>query len=592
MAQGKVPFPKDVYYLKKVLGEDTVSALKTYQKAIKKAPEGSIVSMFNEIFYFPRAVMASYDLSALLRQGLPFLGRKEWLKSARIYAKAFKEENYNKILASIVDDEFFPLAKKFKLGLAELGSMTQGEELFLSRLAKKIPGIEASERGYTAFLNKLRFDLFKDWTIRAVELGYHPDKNPEIFERLAKYINVATGRGELPPLAPQYLSWVFFAPRLLVSRFQLPYYGLRLPKEFRIEFARDIASMGAYVFTIISLAKIIGGEEVEIVTDPRNSDFLKIKKGDIRFDIFGGYQQEAVLVYRLYSGEMISSTTGKPANLGKGYGTPTRIDTILNFLRNKFHPIIGAIWDYLDKKGYASKPLDDYREIAKSMIPFIFQDVWEVAERDPTVVPFALFGGIGWGVQAYSINDHLKWVRHDLGIPEEWVKAVDNECSKWGYSAARDFSVQIGSAGERLVLEPKKLQKAYKTVYTGLFYKGLYSLINSPQYQALPDDQKQKLFLTAMKKIRTLTKKIVFPNDTKTYNEMRKLVFKYLYALYRKRGIDEKTARMWAREDADKYIKERIESDAEDIADVKDIEKAMQKLINNWQKAVEMGYVR
>src|SRR3990167_3839448 len=114
----------------------------------------------------------------------------------------------------------YPLMKQARLSLTEIGeSFTTREEAFMSSLAEDIPlagrGVRASNRGYVGFLNKLRADTFDDFMKKGQQLGIAED--PGFARSVAKYVNTATGRGELGRFEPAAvaLNTVFFSPRLL-----------------------------------------------------------------------------------------------------------------------------------------------------------------------------------------------------------------------------------------------------------------------------------------------------------------------------------------------------------------------------------------
>src|SRR5690606_18698368 len=96
---------------------------------------------------------------------------------------------------------------------------------------------------------------------------------------------------------------VFFAPRLVASRFQLvlgqPFYGgtARTRKLIAQEYAKFLTGIG-----LVYLLSGLMGAELEF--DPRSSDFGKIKVGNTRIDPLAGISQVTVLLYRLGSGQI------------------------------------------------------------------------------------------------------------------------------------------------------------------------------------------------------------------------------------------------------------------------------------------------
>src|SRR5690606_8246831 len=64
-----------------------------------------------------------------------------------------------------------------------------------------------------------------------------------------------------------------------------------------------------------------GNPRIDIETDPRSSDFLKMRQGNVRYDAFHGMIPMVVFFARQFSGE--TKTKGEVKQLGEGRFTPT-----------------------------------------------------------------------------------------------------------------------------------------------------------------------------------------------------------------------------------------------------------------------------
>src|SRR5262249_32536209 len=96
------------------------------------------------------------------------------------------------------------------------------EEMFDTKLGKavgKLGLVERSSRAHTAFLNKLRSDMFVKFMDAAEELGKNPEQDLTLAKAYADFINNSTGRGSLDigqwklERNARVLNDIFFAPR-------------------------------------------------------------------------------------------------------------------------------------------------------------------------------------------------------------------------------------------------------------------------------------------------------------------------------------------------------------------------------------------
>lgn len=402
---GTVPTRSEVGLLDKVFGTEFTKALLGKRTLMER-----IRDEFMGTLNIPRSLMASFDLSAPFRQGLFFIGRGKqfWPAFGRMFKYFGSEKAFNALQDSITSDPLYALADESGLAMTQLGALIeQREEAFMSTVAEKIPGIgrivRSSGRAYVGFLNKLRFDVFKDLYTKAKKAGFDPDEDRDLTVAIAKFINNATGRGDLGSFerAAVVLNGVFFSPRLMASRINMlnPVYYAKQPPFVRKEMLMSLLSFVSIGMTILGLA-ILGGADGE--DDPRNADFGKIKIGNTRFDIWGGFQQYIKLVAQLISGKIISSTTGKEIVLGEGYKPITRLAVIARFLSSKEAPVASFIQGWLEGVNGVGDKFDPKSEFAARFVPMTFQSLYDIAKEDPTLLPAGALGAFGVGVQTYS----------------------------------------------------------------------------------------------------------------------------------------------------------------------------------------------
>jgi|SRR5215471_4476018 len=397
----------------------------------------------------PRELMASMDMSAPFRQGLGLIHRKEFWQNLPEMVKAFgKEDFYNNAMKEITSDPMFQkkinavgqvkpsFAEESGLKLTNMKGMTREETMGSGGLLDKIPGVRASERAYSLFLNKTRADVFKSMVNEYQAFsGMNMRNNLPLAKDLATVVNTATGRGSLGPLegsAAKNLANVFFSPRLMASRIQMmnPMYYVGLNPIARKEALKSLFAVAGATGTFTTMMKMAGAN---VETDIASSDAGKVKFGDTRIDPYGGFQQYIVAAQRLMpnleaiglpgvGGRMKSTTTEQEYNLfDPKFGRSTRADVLSRFFRSKTNPIINFGWGLLaGQKELSGKPMNFTsvnplggkgenlfdNSIAQRFIPMLLQDVYDLYQ-DETTPPqekalAAFLASVGMGSQTYG----------------------------------------------------------------------------------------------------------------------------------------------------------------------------------------------
>jgi hypothetical protein len=400
---GQVPTKGEIKLLREVFPEDFIAAVLEKRPFMEKFWEQA-----GNILNLPRAMMTTADLSAPLRQGVFLIGKpKQWMPATKeMFKYAFSEKAYKGLMDDIAKRPTYKAMRNSKLSLTELGTdMAAREEAFMSNLAEKIPIFgrvaRGTNRAYSGFLNKLRADTFDDLYKKSEFLI---EDNPKIADDIAKFVNAATGRGDLGALnkASVVLNGVFFSPRLMASRLNLlnPKFYVDLEPAVRKEALKSLFAFAGVGATILGLAKL-GGVEVGI--DPRSADFGKMKVGDTRYDIWGGFQQYIVLASRLITGEMVSSTTGREFTLGEGYKPTTRLDIIQRFFESKTSPVTSFLLGVLKGETTMGEEVRPVADIVDRFIPMFAQDMFDLyREKGFEGIGMALPAIFGVGVQTYG----------------------------------------------------------------------------------------------------------------------------------------------------------------------------------------------
>lgn len=391
-------------------------------------------------FNLARALMTSLDLSGVLRQG-GFITYGHPVRAARALGpslKAFASAQAEHTAKSeILQRPNAPLYKKYGLELTGIGGgpLSQIEEAYASRWLERIPGwaggglVRGSGRAYATFLNKLRADSF-DAMAAALSKGDKP--TPEEAKAIANYINVATGRGKIGASenAGEVLNTVFFAPRLVASRFQLlagqPLYGgtVRTRNLITQDYARFLSGV-AVAIGLAAFMKDPDDDTPLLELDPRSSDFGKLRFGQTFLDPLAGLAQVTTVFSRLASGETKTSKGVKPlrANYtltdlrralgeqidphklskegGLPFGSGDAADVITRFLRTKLAPVPGAIVNTLSGENVIGQQVTPLQTAAELITPMSFNSLLDIMEAQGVErgTAITLLGLLGMGVQ-------------------------------------------------------------------------------------------------------------------------------------------------------------------------------------------------
>lgn len=400
-------------------------------------PTSSFWDKFVSYTNIPRAVRSSADVSAGLRQGLVVLVThpKVWANAFGKSLKSFGSENfYQAQQAAIHSDPLYPLFVKWKVPFTDIGASAgkvEGtEEAFIGGQAaehlhelpgiNRIPGatpilkpvsnvIRRSDRAFTGFQNGTRFEMAKMLAEKASLLGH--DLNDEhLGTSIAKVVGTFSGRGVTPKILEGHLTTLnalMFSPRLMAARLNLlsPVYYAKLDPFARAEAMRGARNLVASIGTVMFVAKMLGAD---VNFDPRSSNFTKIKIGNTRIDIAGGFSQYVRLIAQQMTGEEISSAGNKervryPGQSVAPHGDISTLSNLTKFARSKAAPIPSTLWDELSGSDFVGKPIKQGHELFANA-PFITQDAYDALQNSgpKSVAISAFLSAIGLGVQSYK----------------------------------------------------------------------------------------------------------------------------------------------------------------------------------------------
>lgn len=414
---GRVPQPNRIRLLKQVFGGDFEEAL------IKVADrERGILGKTQD---FMRSMITSNDFSGPGIQGRKFISYPEFWKSWMPMFRAWKSADFHKAAQESIarHPNFRPrggrpsAAERAGLDLTDI--IGNKEEKFRSRFAERfVPGVLRSERAYVTFLNKLRADMFN----RLVkEAGEGVLDNDVVLKQIGDLINDATGRGSLGRWGNRHaelLNDTFFAPKLQAGRMRFwgrifnPRFYMTADPVVRRAALRSLLTSTAFGITIGELGRLAGAQ---VKNDPTNADFRKMKIGDTRVDPMGGEAQYMTAAARLLTGKTTSSTSGLSTGLRKNlvagkvdkpageFGGQTVGSVLTDFAANRLAPVPSMAVNLLFNRSYGDEDFGITSELADKVVPIMVQDIYELAQEDPSLVPLAIPAGTGLiNVQVYG----------------------------------------------------------------------------------------------------------------------------------------------------------------------------------------------
>lgn len=371
--------------------------------------------VFLEAINLPRSLLTIWDMSYPMRQAAPLaMGQyRQYLSAFRtMFEVAFSDENYKALNRSLKTRRWAWLAQQAELSHVELDApISQREEGFMSAwVAKYVPGAKISQRAFVAFGNKFRADVFDYYAEQ------WQDANPPLsqYQELARFINNATGRGQLGPLegSAPLLTATFFAPRLQVSRIAMPLALFSSSPEVRNIAAKNIVAFVGAGTMALAIAELAGAD---VEKDPRSTDFGKIRVGDTRLDFWGGYLPYTRLQVRLITGQ-------RKTNAGVMVDV-NRADTVQRFLRSKFAPGPGFIFDVLDGETFIGEEMslesdNVIKQAYNRLSPLFMQDFIDAIHEDG-VVGGLMAAPAFFGAGVVSYPDQLDEITDQLGEPLE-----------------------------------------------------------------------------------------------------------------------------------------------------------------------------
>ena len=356
----------------------------------------------------------------------------------------------------------------------------------------------------------------------------------ETLRGLSKFINAGTGRGDIAEslkAATPVLNGLFFSPRLISSRLSLlnPQWYYKLPQPVRkkaMANSATFAGLAAMTLATISMAF----PEAEVESDPRSSDFGKVKIGNTRYDPLGGMSQYITLAARLLTGQRVNSIgevrdyksfSGIESawdisqewvveallggNIDPVKPTPDRnkqsmLEMATDFTRNKASPNLSFALDMASGENAIGQETELVSAVASRIFPMYFQDTYELVQEEGLAMGglMAAPGLFGVGIQTYT--PPMIDPDQELEAPE-FFSMKDIEDGTNELIEARGGYVYLSN-------EAQELWKGYLNQY---FAQYLEPFVADEDWVNLSDQEKKEIIEEAKKRARADAKKAVLP---------------------------------------------------------------------------------
>lgn len=368
------------------------------RERLSKASWGAL-----DVMSLPRAVQTAYDISAPGRQGAalsPYL----LVSNPTGYARAWREmvsslgpsdfsgvhRGYQSAVQSVRSHPDFDSGVRSGLEFATI----HGDDRGVSSLGQKIPGVGASQRAYDAFMDRLRLEAFS-----SMKQAMGAEASPQALSDVARFVNRASGRGELgavgKALEPLTTHGLFSA-RNTAARFQYLnplQYGSMAPAARKQALKAALLHAGAVAGTL-GLAHAAGAQ---VSLDPSTGDFGKVRVGNTRYELTGGYAPTVRFLLRasaLFVGE------GDPQERAQQL-------TMLGqqYLRNVAAPVPGLVSDALAPQFTppGEKGKSTQERALGLFLPLVARDLADLIHGEGWAgIPKGAPSAVGVGVQTYG----------------------------------------------------------------------------------------------------------------------------------------------------------------------------------------------
>lgn len=390
--------------------------------------------------------------------------------------------------------------------------------------AKTLNPYRAGERAYTGAINSLRTTLFLEFAKDLEQQGKTFETDPESYKKAAHATNNLTLRGRLRNLesvAPE-LATVFFAPRKVAAALSLtnPAYWAHMWATEPIVAKRATLKMAKFITmaTTLTLAvKAFKDDDDEDsnpdIFNPLSPDFMKMRFGNTRMDLFGGLGQNIVLFARMLTGKYKSSTSTKVSKLGESTFVPSRGELLGRFASNKFAPTTQLVYKKLmEARG---REMDWEDEAVNNVTPIWAQSIKELSREHPTeMATFLTFMSfIGGNISTYGTAEFL-----DPKKDEKLLELIRDKNASFAMKTRPNIDVIDPTTGEKREVTKEEYKK-FKQTYGEYVKNDLQANYKEYEKMSVQDFEKELM------NIKTKATKVAKEEVSGVTPEMLKIEF-------------------------------------------------------------------
>lgn len=352
------------------------------------------------------------------------------------------------------------------------GELNKTNEEFHSSLPDKLPVFghlyKGSKAMFDGFNLRMRLDMVDHYVNTVKKMGLDP-LEPETAKAWGQLAIDQTGGKSKNPDA--LMSQFLFSQRLLhaeVNNLTLHMFDKTATKAVKVQSAKTLAKVAAGVASVMYINNKLHPGSAE--TDPRSSNFGKVRVGDTRFDISGGYSSIITLASRIaaamdHKAAIKSSSTGAFSSLGSGFGQTSYQTLIGDFLQGRASPPGQIIADLANQQTFAGNKPTLKSEAGSLLEPIPVQTVGQL-KNDPN-----------------SANRTAVMIAQQLGLMS----------STYGQNSAQP-SITKSTSKSMLAFKQKVGTKEFNALgqkYDQQYYAWVNKASNDPKFKAMSATEQQ-----------------------------------------------------------------------------------------------------